>query len=501
MANDSRETRAGFVWLVGLGSAAMYALTYIAQRSIHLNGLEVEYPGFLYRGPRPADSSLLKVELGLYLFASLALIFLYLLLLSRFRQDSRWTRSAAAAAIILPVLFNAGSLLGRPYFSSDVFSYIAQGYLADQPGTSPHTTPVSDTIVTPLGPQLSEFGWQGKLHGLTPYGALITNLQRLVYAATSEGDHVNVPLAILLLKSMMIVASLSSAALIWFILGKIAPAARMLGTLLYLWNPLVVVELAMEGHNDALMTMFVLATIAFALLMKPAAAGFSLMISSLTKFIPLMFGPPLAVFFWISHPSRARLLAMAAAGGLAGIGAAALLYLPYWEGADTFMNVRSFSQNFHASIPYLAYRGLQEMLSDQTAKNISSAIFGTIFLAVVAFWSLRIRTEDQLVESCAWISLLYVLIATPLLWPWYFAMPLALIALRPEGFLMAVVPVITLVGRLVAPLADLHDNGFVTIDFARNTNAIVAGLVPLLFLLALKAVKIGSNPCLGRSST
>ena len=56
-------------------------------------------------------------------------------------------------------------------------------------------------------------------------------------------------------------SALGSAWLAWSILGRIRPAFRLAGTVLLLWNPVVLVELSAEGHNDGLMTFFVLLAI------------------------------------------------------------------------------------------------------------------------------------------------------------------------------------------------------------------------------------------------
>src|ERR671934_246259 len=51
---------------------------------------------------------------------------------------------------------------------------------------------------------------------------------------------------------VVVAASLGSALLIWKILGDVRPGHQFVGTLAYLWNPLIVVEVATEGHNDSL---------------------------------------------------------------------------------------------------------------------------------------------------------------------------------------------------------------------------------------------------------
>src|SRR5262249_32773300 len=56
-------------------------------------------------------------------------------------------------------------------------------------------------------------------------------------------------------------AHLANAALIWAILGRLAPERRLLGTLLYAWNPLCLLEFCASAHNDAMMLTLALAGI------------------------------------------------------------------------------------------------------------------------------------------------------------------------------------------------------------------------------------------------
>src|SRR5260370_34059384 len=58
---------------------------------------------------------------------------------------------------------------------------------------------------------------------------------------------------VLLFKLLGLGAHLANAALIWAILGRIAPDRRLLGTLLYAWNPLCLLEFCASAHNDAVM--------------------------------------------------------------------------------------------------------------------------------------------------------------------------------------------------------------------------------------------------------
>jgi len=58
---------------------------------------------------------------------------------------------------------------------------------------------------------------------------------------------------LLFFKGLALLSHLVNCVLIWVILGKLAPARRLLGTFLYAWNPLALIELAGNGHNDGML--------------------------------------------------------------------------------------------------------------------------------------------------------------------------------------------------------------------------------------------------------
>ena len=61
-------------------------------------------------------------------------------------------------------------------------------------------------------------------------------------------------------KSLALFSHLINCVLIWAILSNLAPARRLGGTILYAWNPLALIELAGNGHNDGLLIFFLLLT-------------------------------------------------------------------------------------------------------------------------------------------------------------------------------------------------------------------------------------------------
>jgi hypothetical protein len=165
---------------------------------------------------------------------------------------------------------------------------------------------------------------------------------------------------LLLFKGMAVLAHLLNCLLVWSILSTGAPARRVLGTLLYAWNPLVLIELAGSGHGEGvLMTLLLFATWLSCVGMRTGRAGaspaptgrkeqwyhiaalvvFGLAIS--TNLITLLLVP---LFLWFTVRTERR-LPYALWGfcwrALLTLTPAVLVWLPFWRGASTFFAVTS----------------------------------------------------------------------------------------------------------------------------------------------------------------
>jgi len=466
------------VALIGLASGALYLVVYASQWAMFRNGLSAEVAGILLRG-EPADASRLLLQGGAYYGATLLLFALYawiLILCRRGLLDGR----ARVLALLFPVLFNAGLLLGHPYQSIDALTYVAHGYLGNLPDANPYTTTAAAVRATDFARQLAPFGWL-PVHGLTPYGPLWTHLEIAVVKATGH-----VPTALVLLKAVVVAASLGCAALIWRILGRVRPEDQLFGTLVYLWNPMIVVEFAAEGHNDALMVLCLLASLALTVSARPALSVAASVLGVLVKYLPVIFLPAQVVYLWHTRRDRPRLAVGLLLGLLIGAGLAVVLYWPFWAGLRTFEGVRLQGQPLVSPSPSGGlYWYLLHALPPAEAARLTLRVLAGAFAAFVLVASWRARDAAGLLWACASIALAYVLVASTHYWPWYASLPLALVALVPRGIFLPAALVLTLCSRLVAPMSTLFTNGFLGAGVALQLKISVGVTVPFVFLLLL----------------
>ncbi len=484
-AGDGIGREALLVLVIGLLSGVLYLVVYFTQRAIYLNGLDLNFAGVVERGAPASRTRLIREAAGYY-GATLALFVLYAWLLrlctQRVPGGRLRDRRARNLALLFPVLFNLGLLFGRPYLSIDVATYIAHGHLGATLGGNPYTEAARDMVNRPFAAHLVPFGWR-PVHGVSPYGPLWTHFEIAVLRVTGD-----VRTAILLIKTLVVAASLGSAALIFVILGRVRPADQLLGTLVYLWNPMIVVEFAAEGHNDALMIVFVLLALLLAAGARPAGALLALILGALAKYVPLILLPAQLVYFWRTGRNRPQLGLHLGLGLLAGLGLAALLYWPFWAGAETFTGVREHSRpSFLASTSVALMWFLQRTLSEPDAAEWTRRILGAIFAIYLLIACLSVRDAASFLQACAGIALVYVLVASPGYWPWYAALPLALMALVPHGTFRWMIFVLPFCSRLVAPIDDMAVNGFTTWNVEVWSTTAVGVALPLVIFLLLSA--------------
>ncbi|GAC1682424.1 MAG: hypothetical protein PVS3B3_02780 [Ktedonobacteraceae bacterium] len=234
------------------------------------------------------------------------------------------------------LLFSLTLLVQPMLFSDDVFTYILSGrilalYHADPFNTAP--------LQFPADPYLR---WVVAGHDAPNlYGPLWYYVSSLLVSI--GGTHQVGTL--LLFKGLAVLSHLVNIVLVWSILGHIAPKRRVLGTLLYAWNPLILLELAGSGHSEG-MLLFLLFLGTWLYIAQNghwlrwlAFLVFGLALSM--NLIVALFAP---LLLWFDV--RAERVIARAIGGFCWRAILVLLpalaiWLPFWRGASTFFAITS----------------------------------------------------------------------------------------------------------------------------------------------------------------
>lgn len=477
---------------LGIASLALYTATWLLERSIYRNGLAA-VPSIIDPGHAP-DGLLLVWQMLLYVVVTGLIFWMYGEVLSMCRRGNLDTGRARFWALAVPILLNLLCLCWMPRLSQDAMSYLAHGYLAQVPGDNPFVQPVEDVRNTVFGPKLAEFGWD-TFPGITPYGIVWTQLE--VTIAKFFGG--NVIAAVLLFKAVAVAASLGSAWMISLVLGRIHPQIQLLGTLAYLWNPLILMEYAGEGHNDAVMFFFSIAAMAACVLSRPAVSILAQLLAVMTKYVTLLFLPAQLIYLWrIKRGFRHLALEIVIAGAVA-LTVAAALYAPLWVGAHTFDGMLNRASPISSAA---LFGGIDWVLRRSPLRSISGpltiACVSLPLIALVAWSSLRVKDAVGLARTFAWISLAYALVTSPDYWPWYACIPIAWIIVGDFSRLFWLAMLMSVIGRLVAPFEVLHDHGYLSMQIAKGTITGFGSLLPLIVLLAWiwRRRRLGTNAIL-----
>ena len=316
-------------------------------------------------------------------------------------------------------------LLAFPTTSGDIFYYMMSGRIFWEHGDSPFVSLMANY------PEDSYLYYVDPFQRLdaSPYGPLWTLASGLP-ALLPQG---NPELVLIGYKALSTAAFLATAAVIWLILGELRPQQRLLGVTLFAWNPLLLLMVASNGHNDAVMMFFAVLALYFAIKNRWQLAIPLLIASALVKYVTLLLLPFFLYYAWRQTAAGNRRTFWL--GIVAGLGVAVAVFAPLWEGFDTFdsqtNNQRSW---FITSFAELAFYTLDRFSSMNIALQAARALaaLGFFVLYLLLLLRLRARKDDLVTVSCLALFL-YVLFGSTLFYPWYMVWVLSFAACLTTG--------------------------------------------------------------------
>ncbi|HLZ56988.1 MAG TPA: hypothetical protein VKR06_08575 [Ktedonosporobacter sp.] len=408
-------------------------------------------------------------------------------------------------------LFFGLTLLLQPLLlSDDVFTYIFSGrilaiYHADPMNTAPKQFPADPYLRWVI------------LGRNTPniFGTLwLWVSSRLAILSASPW------VTLLLFKGLELLAHLVNGALVWSILDRIAPDRRVPGTLLYLWNPLALIELAGSGHNEGfLLCLLLVATWLYVLKFRGsflwrwcceigALLVFGLAIS--TNLITLLLVPLLIWFEVRSQQGVFHIIWNSSWRALVMLVPALLILFQFWHGSYTFFALTSAMDMDHfvhspvglLSVPLRAL--YQTVATDWKVPSIiaptvaadvtlrASATF--IFILIYSHLFSQVRSVpallspprkqpgmeaglDILLKSWGVAIFWYMILVSGWFWPWYLLWMLWIIVLQRLDAFNSAMLVLSCTALFIYPFV-----GFTRTQIASYQTALIFG-VPLAYLI------------------
>jgi len=444
-------------------SAASYVVLMTAQRALVLWG---GFGATTAAAPDVVGTNLVGASA-----ATVAILVAYAAIIAVCHRGGL-SRAAQTVVLAAPFVIELGLLAISPSESTDVLAYAAQGGLGlIVPGATPYSDPAR-LLGSALGDALEALGWRAPPIP-SPYGPLWAGIEQII--ARLPMDLAGQVAAFRLVEMAAVAVS---GLLVWKILERVRPGMELLGTVLFLWNPVVIRELPGEGHNDGMMVMFVLLGLWATLRGRAGLSVVATAAAVLVKYLPLSLFPAQAVYLWRTVPDRRRLvLEMALGAGIAGAITIGLI-APIWA-PDMFDGLRSAG----SPRPWPTLGGgvvalMARFQVDATAAV--SAISGLGFAALVLWVSARVREPDSLLRGAVAIAGVYMLAVSPVFFPWYVALPIALCCLLPERSMIFLVFALTIASRVIALIDyDRFPEAWIVATFT----GVVVGLLSLLVVL------------------
>jgi hypothetical protein len=345
----------------------------------------------------------------------------YLLLVWRVRGLPIDTRIVLGGAILLGIV----AVVTPPVFSTDPFSYAIFGRLSAIYHQNPYL--VTARTAAPGDPVMPYLYWKDIP---SPYGPLWTIISRVVVG----GEEASPLEMVLRFKVLAFAAVLLDGWLIYsFARLKWQEQAGWI-YLAFAWNPLVLLEGVVIGHNDVIILAFILGGAWLLMRARPFAAIGSLTASALIKYstVPLLGVTGLRLL--LRTPVRRWPLFILRALGTVLL-VSVCVFLPFWHGYQSVMSTvdepgRGLNNPFMRLVAWVIGTLSGGLVPVRTAGGmvlLAAGIFLTWQLTTI--WRTRFALAHWTIhdELGAWgESLTVFLIVWPRIHSWYFLLPLGL---------------------------------------------------------------------------
>ncbi len=308
--------------------------------------------------------------------------------------------------------------IGLTVFSQDMLTYGLYGHIV----AVQHANPYS---VLPQPQDVLQ-----KLVGVkstTPYGPVWTDISVLLALVA----HDSIASTILVFRSLGLCAHLINVVLLWTILTRAKPEIRLSATLLYAWNPLVLLFGIAEMHQEIVLVCIVLAAILFFQRNSPTIGWVFVLLLSLINFLWL----PLLPLFFRLMLKQSRILRVGHRllwwGGMVLISlvVVVLAYAPYWQAIGVTGIVTQLRHTFLQDTPVNSLNAALLHLPIASAWLMSPHHWSLLVLILAGIFLLLGLWLADTLELVALFSgwlLLMLGVLLPVYWPWYLIAPLVL---------------------------------------------------------------------------
>ncbi|MBA2302934.1 MAG: hypothetical protein H0W08_09900 [Acidobacteria bacterium] len=409
-------------WLVNVGVAILlfgpafrvYDAGFLPDSPFLRNAAFALAPDALLRAPASGLGALLSTLVYVVLATLAVASWCWAMRIARSVElASVWPLIAISALVLTP-------LLGHPaLLSDDLYLYDLYGRTISVYGANPIVTAPSSFV---NDPHLHWVHWKNLPSSYGPIWLMLSGVLSGI-----GGDSITT--VVIVYRAAGAVLHLAIIAVVWHLLRAGRRRTAVAETLFYAWNPLVLLEVVGNAHNDVLVALFAVLLVAAAAQRAWLSAAFFGACAVLVKPFALLLVPGLArqIFHRTRGALRLRWLAAATSVGVATV---VIVSLPLWAGTSLMTNVLKNP----AATMYT--NSVWELMSEAGPAWFgvgTSAIQhpyldvlrGAAFLGA-ALWVLTRRSSRRDVPQVALRLWIVFCVTACWVWPWYFVPAIAL---------------------------------------------------------------------------
>lgn len=315
-----------------------------------------------------------------------------------------------------------------PTLSQDIYQYVMNGRMVAHYQLNPYLALGAEIEADPV---FQFVFWRGIT---THYGPVWTAISAMV-AWLGGGSLVA---TVIIFKVLAAGSHLLNAWLVDRLNRRLTGGDGLIALYLYAWNPLLLIETAGSGHNDAIMMSFALGGLLLATHNRFTGAIALITLSILVKFLTGLLAAGLGIALIARCATWGdRLRTALVYGGVATL-TAALAFAPFWYGLDSLIGPLAHA----AGAPSVGFVrvALREFLAQwwfagqgaeagrQLAEAAAARIVYLFFALVVAIGLWRVWRDPrlgELMDQWGIASLFYLAVVYSWNFPWYLVSTLA----------------------------------------------------------------------------
>ena len=359
---------------------------------------------YLFRMPETSNEKMINAILFFALFTILFLV--YILIAKRYKQIFRSKKQIIISIVVVSILF----AIVIPYTSTDVYSYIANGWSASHYGENPYYMSTGE-IVDATGQNEPMFNkvancWR---YETVVYGPLWT----VICTVLSWLSLGNIDLALLIFKIANLIVHLCNCLLIYKITKK------NLFVILYGLNPFILFEALSNVHNDIFIILFILLAIYFTIRKKNLFIAVAFVaLATAIKYLAILILPFIVLYYVRKKDIKDR-IKYCIICGIEYIAIIAIIYLIYMKDLSVFAGLFMQQGKYNRSVFYILYEYLGEG-KVQIIQNVYLGLF-TIYYGYVCV-KLLLQKEIKFsisIRKYNVILLIFTFILITNFNPWY----------------------------------------------------------------------------------